>query len=149
MQMRFSGNAPPTRWLPSIISIPDLESFATELALAAVIRNVCHIAARKVAVLALPLQLPPGTTPKWPEIEPDWPPKGRVLAPHIICISLKFLHTSLRETPIGYSESPLEQYEILVLQKWQVNTGRIHNNDTHITYPLRTSKHANVPMIVC
>ena len=39
---------------------------------------------------------------KRPEIEPDWPPKGRVLAPHIICISLKFLHTSPRETPICY-----------------------------------------------
>ena len=51
--MRFSGNAPPTGWLPSISSMLDLDRFATELALAAAIRNICHIAARKVAVFCL------------------------------------------------------------------------------------------------
>ena len=68
----------------------------------------CHMVAETVATLHLTTKLPPvaalgqSCVQNQPEIEPDWPPKGRDLAPHVICSSLIYLHTSPRETLCMY-----------------------------------------------
>ena len=68
MQMRFSGNAPPSGW-------PVADCFSTELVLAAANQNNSHMAAETVAILHLTLQLSPvaaiGQRYVPPEIEPD------------------------------------------------------------------------------
>ena len=51
MQMRFSGNAPPSGWPVTYRSILDSDHSAIELALAAANRNNGHMAAETVAIL--------------------------------------------------------------------------------------------------
>ena len=53
MQMRLSGNAPPSGWPVTYRSILDSDHFAIELVLAAANRNNSHMAAETVAILRL------------------------------------------------------------------------------------------------
>ena len=53
MQMRFSGNAPPTGWPTAYSSTLDLDRFAIELALAVANQNNCHMTAEMIPILRL------------------------------------------------------------------------------------------------
>ena len=62
MQMRFSGNAPPSGWPVTYISILDSDHFAIEFVLAAANQNNGHTCVwqlKQLLYFTLLLQLPP------------------------------------------------------------------------------------------
>ena len=117
-----SWNAPPTGWPLAYRCILDLDlpqnSHLKQL-FEHMIAETAIILCLTTAVASSSCSRQKLCTKKQPDNGPDWPPKRRDLAAHIICISLNFLHNSLRETQQETLAS-IKFGELVIRIHWQI-----------------------------